>query len=106
MREVLHDTGIRCRGSRAGPTAVIPEMIYYLLLYLLMNKNLSREGCGRGHPSCPDRGSGAEPQTPTLFNYIMLKTLHKTACKSGNCIFIMNEFTIIRMLDLCTTIIK
>ena len=36
----------------------------------------------------PQRGlHGAEPQPPTLFYYIMLKSLHKTACKNGNCIY-------------------
>ena len=28
----------------------------------------------------PQRGLEKEPQPPTLFNYIMVKTLHKTAC--------------------------
>ena len=30
----------------------------------------------------PPAGFGAEPQKPTLFYYIRLKTLHKTACKT------------------------
>ena len=40
-----------------------------------------------GAMQAPPAGSGAEPQPPTLFYYIMLKSLHKTACKNGNCIY-------------------
>ena len=37
------------------------------------------------------QGSGAEPEIPTLFYDIVLKTLYKTARKNGNCIFFMNQ---------------
>ena len=46
----------------------------------LLNNKDQRGRVWRGYPSRPARGSGAEPQPPTLFNYIMVKTLHKTAC--------------------------
>ena len=52
----------------------------------------SRPGRGsRGARYAPTAGSRAPPQTPTLFCYIMFKTLYKTACKSRNCIAFMNQ---------------
>ena len=51
------------------------------------NNNKLKGGGGEGGSTPPAQLGGLGehrklPQTPTLFYYIMLKTLHKTACKT------------------------